>query len=45
MEAKVVCLLGPDFLDAPGFGEVLDPECCVYMKQNNFTRAFSTLMM
>lgn len=45
MEAKVVCLVGPDFLDAPGFVEVLDPVCCVYVKQNNFTRAFSTLMM
>lgn len=29
MEAKVVCLLGPDLLEAPGFGEFLDPECCV----------------
>lgn len=29
MEAKVVCLLGPDLREAPGFGEFLDPECCV----------------
>lgn len=29
MEAKVVCLLNPDLLEAPGFGEFLDPECCV----------------
>lgn len=29
MEAKVVCFLGPDLLEAPGFGEFLDPECCV----------------
>lgn len=29
MEAKVVCLLGPDLLEAPGFGVFLDPECCV----------------
>lgn len=29
MEAKVVCLLGPDLLEAPGFGEFLDLECCV----------------
>lgn len=34
MEAKVVCLLGPDLLEAPGFGEFLDPECCVWAKQN-----------
>lgn len=37
MEAKVVCLLGPDLLEAPGFGEFLDPECCVWVKQNHFT--------
>lgn len=29
MEAKVVCLLSPDLLEAPAFGEFLDPECCV----------------
>lgn len=34
MEAKVVCLLGPDLLEAPGFGEFLDLECCVWAKQN-----------
>lgn len=37
MEAKVVCLLGPDLLEAPGFGEFLAPECCVWVKQNHFT--------
>lgn len=36
MEAKVVGLLGPDLLEAPGFGEFLDPECCVWVKQNNY---------
>lgn len=34
MEAKVVCLLGPDLLEAPGFGEFLDLECWVWAKQN-----------
>lgn len=37
MEAKVVGLLGPDLLEAPGFGEFLDPECCVWVKHNNYT--------
>ena len=36
MEAKVVCLLNPDLLEAPGFGEFLDPECCVWVKQDIF---------
>lgn len=29
MEAKVVCLPGPDLLNAAGFVKCLDPECCV----------------
>lgn len=36
MEAKVVCLLNPDLLEAPGFGEFLDPECCVWVRQDTF---------
>ena len=30
IDAKVLCLLCPDLTEAPGFGESLDPECCVY---------------
>lgn len=37
MEAKVVCLLGPDLLEAPGFGGFLSPECCVWVEQNGLT--------
>lgn len=44
MEAKVVCLLGPDLLEAPGFGVFLDPECCVWVKHNDSIAQLVTIL-